>query len=421
MKGAYVTAAVTVLLAGVAIAIWSGKKTPPPKPKPPVEAETPEVPSPPDTVHGAPDAHDWADQAAEAGKRGDLDRAITLYDKSLALREDRDVAAARERVRAAIAERQKGFDAQRAEDEKKSVLAEAARLEGAGKLEEAVAKFEERLKLGDDATAREGLERVKRAIEERKKADAERQVRERFEGLVAEARGLQADGEFEKAVAKYEEALGVRDDAGIRAARDEAVRLGKMAAFRGKWGFAPRADELSEDDWGRLTAAGDLFLAAWADRDDPDRDLPARTKDLEAADAAFKALPSGLKKHPTFLFLNGAQHFLVAMGIYDDFLARRDKIMDIEEQEKLTRETVPIYNGELTTAAARLKAAREATDGHFATCFFEALSRAWRSDKTVSDAGKLSLGDIYQTIEPLTPFDDELRQWHAERGIFRDR
>lgn len=421
MKGAYVTAAITVLLAGVAIAIWSGKKTPTPKPKPPVEDQGPQAPSLPEPADTTPDASALADQAADAEKRGDLDRAIALFDKSLALRQDRDVAAARDRVRAAILERQKAFDAQRAEDERKAVLADAARLEGAGKLEEAIAKYEERLALGEEALAREGIERIRRAIEERKKADAERQVRERFEGLVAEARALQTDGEFDKAVAKYGEALGVRDDAGIRAARDEAVRLGKMAAFRGKWGFAPRADELPEEDWGRLTAAGELFLAAWADRDDPDKDIEARKKDLEAADAAFKALPAELKKHPTFLFLNGAEHFLVAMGIYDDFLSRRDVMNDIEEQEKLTRETIPIYNGELTTANARLRAAREATDGHFATCFLEALSRAWRSDKKLSDGGRQSLADVYQAIEPLTPFDEELRQWHADRGIFRDR
>lgn len=421
MKGAYVTAAVTVLLAGVAIAIWSGEKTPPPKPKPPVDADEPEIPPPPQPVDSTPDARALADQAAEAAKKGDLDRALALYDKSLALSEDRDVAAAREGVRAAIAERQKAIDALRAEDEKKAVLAEAARLEGAGKLDEALAKYEERLKLGDDALAREGIGRIQRAIEERKKADAERQVRERFEGLVAEARAAQSEGDFEKAVAKYAEALAVRDDAGIRAARDEATRLGKMAGFRAKWGFAPRADELDEEDWGRLTAAGELFLAAWADRDDPDKDIEARKKDMEAADTAFKALPAELKKHPTFLFLNGAEHFLVAMGIYDDFLARRDALMDIEEQETLTRDTLPVYNVELTTANQRLRAAREATDGHFATCFFEALSRAWRSDKKISDGGRQSLGDVFQTIEPLTPFDEELRQWHAERGIFRDR
>ncbi|GEM_PF-5249659 len=422
MKGAYVTAAITVLLAGMAIAIWSGKKAPTPKPKPPVDAEEqPDVPSPPEPGDTAPDARALADQAGEAEKKGELDRAIALYDKSLVLREDRDVAAARDRVRTSIAERQKAFDAQRAEDEKKEVLAEAARLEGAGRLDEAVAKYEERLKLGDDALAHEGIERIKRKIEERKKADAERQVQEKFEGLVAEARALQTDGKFDEAVAKYGEALGVRDDAGIRAARDEAVRLGRMAGFRGKWGFAPRADELSEDDWPKLVAAGELFLAAWGDRDDPDKDLEARRKDLETADAALKALPTELKKHPTFLFLNGAQHFLVAMGIYDDFLARRDAIRDINEQEKMTRETVPIYNNELTMANQRLKAAREATDGHFATCFFEALSRAWRSDKKISDGGRQSLADVYQAIEPLTPFDDELRQWQADRGIFRDR
>lgn len=213
----------------------------------------------------------------------------------------------------------------------------------------------------------------------------------------------------------------MRDDAALRPARDEAKRLAKMAAFRAKWGFAPRADELPEEDWDELAAAAEPFLAAWADRGDPDKALDARKRDLEAADAAFKALPDRLKKHPAFQFLNGALHFLVAMGTYDDFLARRDALLHLDEQEKLTKETLPVYNGELTTANTRLRAAMAATDGHFATCFFEALTRAWRSDPKVSAAGKKSLSEVYETIEPLTPFDDELRLWQADRGIFRDR
>lgn len=420
MKPAWVAAAVTVLLAGVAIAIWTGKRPPVPRPQPPPPIETPPSVTPV-PVAPAPDARALADQAAEAETRGDLERALSLLDKSLALREDRDVAAARDRVKAAIAERKKAYEAAAREDERRSILAEAGRLEQAGKLVEAKAKYEEGLRLGEDPFAREGLARTARRIEQLAKDEAERLERRRFEQLVAEARALQADGAFELAVAKYDEALAVRDDTGIRAARHEATRLGRMAALRAKWGFVPRADELPEEDWPRLAAAGELFLAAWADRDDPDRALEARRKDAETADAAFKALPEPMRRHPAFLFLNGAQHYLVAMGIYDDFVRRRDELFDIEEQEELQKETFPIYNEELATANRRLKAAREATDGHFATCVLEALSRAWQSDAKVSKAGRRSLEEVLESIEPLTPFDDELRQWHARRGIFRDR
>lgn len=420
MKSGWVTAGVTILLAGAAIAFMTGKKTPRPARKPSPSAET-RQPPPADLVEQVPDARAFADQAADAEKRGDLDRALALLDKSLALREDRDVFAARDRVKAAIVERRKAIEAAARDEERKSLLAEAGRLERAGKLEESRAKYEESLSIGEDPLARDGLVRIARLIEERARAEAERKPRQRFEQLVAEGRALEADGEYEKAIAMYDEALAVRDDAGIRAARDEARRAGKMASFRAKWGFAPRADELPENEWPRIETAGALFLAAWADRDDPDRALDARKRDLETADAVFKALPEELRKHPTFLFLNGAQHFLVAMGIYDDFLVRRDALLDLEEQEALTRETLPIYNRELVIANARLQAARNTTDGHFATCFLEALSRAWRSDKKVSDGGKKSLAEVYETIEPLTPFDEDLRQWHARRGIFRYR
>lgn len=356
-------------------------------------------------------------QAAEAEKAGDLDKALSLCDAAGVL--GGDAKGARERIAASIEKRRAEAEAGRKEDQRREVLAEAGRIERAGKLEEAIAKYDEALAIADDPIAKESRARCVRMIEERKTADATAQEKARFEGIVDEAKQFAAQGEYEKAIAKYDEAIAMKDDPELRAARAKAQNDGKKAAFLAKWRFAPRVDELPEEEWGRVEAAGALFLAAWADRDDPKKNLAARKKDLADADAAFKALPADLKKHPAFLFLNGAEHYLVAMGTYDDFLARRDALRDLTDQEKLTKETVPVYNGELVAAEKSLKAAREATDGHFATCVIEDLARAWRSDKKTSEGGKQSLAEDFAKIEPLTPFDEELRKWYAQRGIFR--
>ncbi len=358
-------------------------------------------------------------QAAEAERGGDLDKALSLCDSAASL--GGDAKASRERLTAAINKRRAEAEAGRKEDQRREALAEAGRLEGSGKLEQAIAKYDEALGIADDPVARASRARIVRKIEEGKSADAAAQEKARFEAIVDEARQLAAQAEYEKAIAKYDEAIAMKDDPQLRAARAQAVKDGKKAAFLTKWKFAPRVDELPEEEWGRVEAAGTLFLAAWADRDDPKKDLGERERDLAAADDAFKKLPDDLKRRPAFLFLNGAEHYLVAMGIYDDFLERRNGLRDLTDQEKVTKETLPIYNRELTAAEKELKAAREATDGHFATCILEDLARAWRSDKKVSDGGRQSLASDFANVEPLTPFDEELRKWHAQRGIFRDR
>src|SRR5690554_1940941 len=145
--------------------------------------------------------------------------AISKYNEALGLIDDAEVKALRENA-------QQLLDAQMANAEQQAafdvLVAEGNAQVDAKNYETAISKYNEALGLIDDAEVKALRENAQQLLDAQL-ANAEQQAT--FDALVAEGNAQVDAKNYETAIAKYNEALGLIDDAEVKALRENAQQL----------------------------------------------------------------------------------------------------------------------------------------------------------------------------------------------------
>src|SRR5690554_3184263 len=145
--------------------------------------------------------------------------AISKYNEALGLIDDAEVKALRDNT-------QQLLDAQLANAEQQTtfnaLVAEGNTQVDAKNYETAISKYNEALDLIDDAEVKALRDNTQQLLDAQL-ANAEQQTT--FNALVAEGNTQVAEKNYETAISKYNEALGLIDDAEVKALRDNAQQL----------------------------------------------------------------------------------------------------------------------------------------------------------------------------------------------------
>lgn len=224
---------------------------------------------------------------------------------------------------------------------------------------------------------------------------------------------LEGAGDLEGALGKYEAALRLKADPEARKARDRVA--GRL--FATKVEFIPGAAEVPADGQACLIELSDLMLQMWVGRDQPQQHVEEFRSAVGRIDLAVKRLPKETALKPSFAFVQGVGHFMLARGIFDEFMEQKLRTPNKIEKKKVMDKYEPIYKKELTAAQDGLKKARKGLPDSFAVIMFEDLSRVWSTDEWTTKPADEAIRKDLGAHRPLTKFEQELDVYCAGPGL----
>lgn len=150
---------------------------------------------------------------------GKYEEAIAKYQEALSYKDEQ---YPKDQIQKAKDEIQKLKDADADAKRFEELVDEGDNLAGSDKYDQAIAKYEEALTIKEDAAVKSKIEALKKKKEEAQNAQADAQ---RFETLVSEGDDLGSAKKYDQAIAKYEEALTIKDDPTVKTKIEELKKL----------------------------------------------------------------------------------------------------------------------------------------------------------------------------------------------------
>ena len=159
------------------------------------------------------------------------------------------------------------------------------------------------------------------------------------------------------------------------------------------------------------------MLSLWADRANPTNALEEHRSGVLRLDLTLKRMSKEDRNRPSVSFVEGVAHFLLARGVFEEFLTKRRAARTKPELKRVIDSYEPLYKKELSTAQAALKKARKAHPEHFAASLFEDLSRAWATDEWGAKKGTDDVQKDLGALRPATGFDREVETYCLDGGL----
>ncbi len=168
---------------------------------------------------------------------------------------------------------------------------------------------------------------------------------------------------------------------------------------------------------GQMNEMTATMYSLWADRANPTNALEEHRGQVLRLDLTLKRMKKEDRDRPAVSFVEGATHFLLARGVFEEFLTKRRAARTKPELKRVIDSYEPLYKKELSTAQAALKRARKAYPDHFAARLFEDLSRAWATDEGGAKRGTDDAQKDLAALRPATSFDRELETYLLQDGL----
>lgn len=164
-----------------------------------------------------------------------------------------------------------------------------------------------------------------------------------------------------------------------------------------------------------------MMLNIWADRAAPTQRLEAHRSELERIDLLVTRMSKADQETPAIQFIQGASHFLVARGIFEEFLEKRRAARTKVELKRVIEQYEGVYKGELKAAQDRLKKPRKAFPESFAAVILDDLARAWSADDWTAGKGKEDTKKDLTRLRPLSQFERDLDRYCTENGMPQEK